>query len=135
MSKEEGIAGRDAMGRRVWDKEYFKHKYEASASSSQEPPSKRLVAAPTSSLKARSDDLTIDEKVNERRIVSVASGKTQQGGFYCETCDMLFRDSTSYLDHVNGRAHNRLLGMTMKVEEVTVERVIEKMKRIRAGLS
>lgn len=127
----EGISGRDSMGRRIWDTDYFKGKYETSINA--EPP-KKLIKGATEALKQRTEDLKIDEQVSQKRLVTNASGKTQQGGFYCEICDCLLRDSRAYLDHVNGRSHNRMLGMTMNVEAVTVERVIEKMKRIKAGL-
>jgi len=127
----EGSAGRDSMGRRVWDKEYFKEKYEQSAIA--EPP-KKVIKGPTESLRERDTSLAIDEKLNKRQLVTNASAKNQQGGFYCEVCDCLLRDSRAYYDHINGRSHNRMLGMTMNVEKVTVERVIAKMERIKAGL-
>jgi U4/U6.U5 tri-snRNP component SNU23 len=119
------------MGRRVWDKEYFKEKYEQSAIA--EPP-KKVIKGPTESLRERDTSLAIDEKLNKRQLVTNASAKNQQGGFYCEVCDCLLRDSRAYYDHINGRSHNRMLGMTMNVEKVTVERVIAKMERIKAGL-
>merc|ERR1712151_1198630 len=43
----------------------------------------------------------------------------------------LIKDSSSYLEHVNGRRHNRNLGMNMKVEKIGVERVREKLKAMR----
>ena len=123
-----GISGKDSMGRRIWDKEYFKEKYDAPE------PAKKLVKGATESLKERGEKLGIDERVSQKQIVTNASGKAQQGGFYCDVCDCLLRDSRAYLDHVNGRSHNRMLGMTMNVEKVTVDRVIAKMERIKAGL-
>lgn len=129
---QEGSAGRDSMGRRVWDKEYFAQKYEASSSLA-EPP-KKVIKGPTESLKERESAISVDNIVNKRQLVTNASSKTQQGGFYCQVCDCLLRDSRAYYDHINGRNHNRMLGMTMNVEKVTVERVIAKMERIKAGL-
>ena len=38
-------------------------------------------------------------------------------------CDALMKDSSSYLDHINGKKHNRLNGMNMKVERVDVNKV------------
>jgi U4/U6.U5 tri-snRNP component SNU23 len=128
---EEGMAGRDAMGRRVWDKDFFKSKYESSSSSG----AKRLVTGEAESLKHRSEDVGIDQKVSERKLVTNFTAKAQQGGFFCETCDCVLKDSRAYLDHINGRSHNRLLGKSMNVEKVTVERVIAKMLRIKQGLS
>jgi U4/U6.U5 tri-snRNP component SNU23 len=60
----------------------------------------------------------------------VSSSKSEQGGFYCNTCDVHFHDSDAYLAHINSKAHNRLLGMNMKVESVSVEKVRQKLKRM-----
>ena len=38
-------------------------------------------------------------------------------------CDCVLRDSQSYLDHINGKYHNRALGMSMNVERSTTEQV------------
>ena len=112
----------DAMGRRVWDKE--KYKVEEIQSST------RVVAAATSSLEDKRDKSVVFQ-VNQRRIVTNASSKANQGGFYCEPCDCLLRDSAAYLDHVNGRTHNKICGMNMQVEQVGVDRVIARMKFLR----
>jgi hypothetical protein len=36
-------------------------------------------------------------------------------------CDCILRDSMSYLDHINGKYHNRALGMNMRVERSTAD--------------
>lgn len=38
-------------------------------------------------------------------------------------CDCILRDSASYLDHINGKYHNRALGMTMRVEQKGLDAV------------
>ncbi len=38
-------------------------------------------------------------------------------------CDCILRDSMSYLDHINGKYHNRALGMTMRVERSNADQV------------
>jgi U4/U6.U5 tri-snRNP component SNU23 len=38
-------------------------------------------------------------------------------------CDVLLKDSHAYLDHLNGKWHNRALGMSMKVDKSTTEQV------------
>ena len=46
-----------------------------------------------------------------------------QAGYYCSVCDCILRDSQSYLDHINGKWHNRALGMSMRVERVSADEV------------
>ena len=38
----------------------------------------------------------------------------------------------AYLDHINGKWHNRALGMSMKVERSTVEQVKRKLEEVKA---
>ena len=35
----------------------------------------------------------------------------------CTVCECLLKDSLTWVDHINGRKHNRFLGMTMQVEK------------------
>ena len=46
-----------------------------------------------------------------------------QAGYYCSVCECILRDSQSYLDHINGKYHNRALGMSMRVERSTAHDV------------
>ena len=43
--------------------------------------------------------------------------------FFCELCKCALKDSTAWFDHINGKKHNRLKGMSMVVERVDVDRV------------
>ena len=52
---------------------------------------------------------------------------SQQAGYYCSVCDCTLRDSLSYLDHINGKWHNRALGMSMRVEKSTAEQVRQRL--------
>lgn len=57
------------------------------------------------------------------QVVGMNMPLNQQAGYFCSVCDCILRDSQSYLDHINGKWHNRALGMTMRVEKSTVEQV------------
>jgi U4/U6.U5 tri-snRNP component SNU23 len=49
------------------------------------------------------------------------------GVFYCKTCDATLYDNTAYIDHLNGKRHNKLLGMSLRVEKVELSKVKEKL--------
>ena len=44
-------------------------------------------------------------------------------GWHCRVCDCFLKDSLTYLDHINGRKHQRHLGYTMRVEKSTTDQV------------
>merc|ERR1711988_730404 len=51
----------------------------------------------------------------------------QNIGFYCSVCHCSLKDSVTYLDHINGRWHQRALGMTMRVENVDASKVRDRL--------
>ncbi len=44
-------------------------------------------------------------------------------GWHCRVCDCFLKDSLTYLDHINGRKHQRYLGYSMRVEKSTTAEV------------
>ena len=63
--------------------------------------------------------LDLKTQVNTVKVVD----STENSGFYCSACKITLKDSSSYLDHVNSRAHARNLGLEMRVEKATLEKV------------
>jgi U4/U6.U5 tri-snRNP component SNU23 len=59
---------------------------------------------------------------------SVTAPLSQQAGFYCDVCDCVLKDSMAYLDHINGKWHNRALGMSMTVEKSTADQVRKRLE-------
>lgn len=56
---------------------------------------------------------------------------TSSHGFLCSTCKASFTSSDAYLDHCNGRVHQRNLGLSVKVERVNeVERVKSRLEML-----
>ena len=60
------------------------------------------------------NELQIDKMVGKSMVVSGNMPMAQQGGFYCNVCECVVKDSISWLDHINGKKHNRALGMNMR---------------------
>ncbi|MEN2500108.1 MAG: zinc finger, matrin-type 2, partial [Marteilia pararefringens] len=58
--------------------------------------------------------------------VSVAGG-----GYFCDICDCLVKDSLSYLDHINGKKHQSFLGRTMKIKKTTLPDIRERMATLK----
>ncbi|KAI0685200.1 hypothetical protein BC835DRAFT_1385528 [Cytidiella melzeri] len=79
---------------------------------------------PTELMKRREGSLELDKNLGKTMVVQNSSGRGPGvPGFYCETCNRTYKDSTGYLDHINGRAHLRALGQTTRIERSTVEQV------------
>ena len=93
-------------------------------------------------LKSRSNRVDLTSKLGSVEIIdpnaasnvggnAASSGITGNGvtkcsdgvGWHCRVCDCFLKDSLTYLDHINGRKHQRYLGYTMRVEKSTVEEV------------
>merc|ERR1711953_1280377 len=72
-----------------------------------------------------------DKDLGKSKVVTVHTIKPMQGGYWCSVCECLLKDSATYLDHVNGRRHNRNLGMNMKVEKIGVDRIKDKLKAMK----
>lgn len=61
-------------------------------------------------------------------ITSVNAGDLEaQSVFYCKTCKVQLKDSNAWYDHINGKKHNQMLGMSMVVERVSADRVRDKL--------
>jgi U4/U6.U5 tri-snRNP component SNU23 len=86
-------------------------------------------------LRARSNIVDTESKVGKIEIVrpqATAAGDGPTGpGFWCETCKCLLKDSSSYLDHINGKKHQRNLGFSMRVERVGLEAVKARIKALK----
>lgn len=62
-------------------------------------------------------------------MISKTTPSSESGGYYCNVCDCVVKDSINFLDHINGRKHQRNMGMSMKVERSTLSQVQERFKQ------
>lgn len=76
-------------------------------------------------LQRRTEDLQLAKFVNSRQVISGADALSGQmaGAYYCKVCECSLRDSANYLAHINGKKHNRMLGMSMRAERSTLGEV------------
>ena len=118
--------------RREWDKDHFEQKakerldaelaLEADREQAKTAPQPIVQRAP---LQRRTEDLALTKFVGARTVISGADALSGQfaGAYFCKVCDCTLRDSANYLAHINGRKHNRMLGMSMRAERSTLGEV------------
>ena len=108
MSRQD--SKKDALGRRVWDKEAYRQKAE-----------EELMMTGLRLGKLAPKEVT---SLRERSEIDVeTAAKTGESSFFCETCGVQMTDSQAWLSHINGKTHNRLLGMTLDVEKTPAAKV------------
>ncbi|KDQ57815.1 hypothetical protein JAAARDRAFT_35507 [Jaapia argillacea MUCL 33604] len=143
MAEKKGAYGSSAPTadfRRKWDKEEYAEKAkkrdleekdrmqenEERMKQGKKPRKGRKDDAPkpTELMKQREHDLELDKNLGKTMVVQNAGGRGPGvPGFYCEACERTYKDSSAYLDHINGRAHLRKIGQTTRIARSTVEQV------------
>mmetsp|Transcript_16846 Transcript_16846/g.31904 ORF Transcript_16846/g.31904 Transcript_16846/m.31904 type:complete len:267 (+) Transcript_16846:111-911(+) len=98
-------------------------------------------------LKARRGKVDLDSKIGTTEIIlpdavatstsntsnSVTDGvkKNVNGiGWHCRVCDCFLKDSLTYLDHINGRKHQRALGFSMRTARSSTDEVVNKLDQL-----
>lgn len=70
---------------------------------------------------------------DEVRITDGVSKSSNGVGWHCKVCDCFLKDSMTYLDHINGRKHQRFLGYSMRAEKSTKSQVSNKLLVLAEG--
>ncbi len=112
--------------RRTWDKEEFeklaKERLKEEDDSDNSDDDGR-VPVKRDMLQARQYGVDLSSKLGKNIIITKTTPLSEQGGYYCNVCDCVVKDSINFLDHINGRKHQRNLGMSMRVERSSLDQV------------
>jgi len=79
---------------------------------------------------ARKSRLDVSALVGKQMLVPAGASMGKRGrgaGFYCDACDLTFKDNLQLVDHLNSRQHLIATGQTGEVRRATVEDVRERL--------
>jgi U4/U6.U5 tri-snRNP component SNU23 len=154
MSKPTAAGGTsDTAFRKTWDREEYAKKAADEEANRKAEGKARYEAkllgkkyhAPVdygslSATTARQERLKVDAMVGKTTIVPAGSalGKRGRGaGFYCEDCDLTFKDNIQLVEHFNSKQHLIATGQSGEVARASVEdvrlrlRMLAHQKRVR----
>lgn len=147
MSERRGAYGASAANdtsgfRRTWDRtEYAEKAAEREAKIKEEgkarhqaalegkkyrPDHKNISTEDAHETEARKARLNVADQVGKVQLVSGGAGQGKRGksaGFYCEACDLTFKDNLQFVEHLNSRQHLVASGESGEVRRATLEEV------------
>ncbi|KAJ3052729.1 zinc finger, matrin-type 2 [Rhizophlyctis rosea] len=147
MSSQKGFyssSAGDTDFRRKWDRAEYEKKAQSNAKDTKErekdeerkrkglKPKKKDTDPPAPALlQLRDTEVDLSSKLNKTEVVTVSQIASKQPGYYCDVCDCTVKDSVNYLDHINGKKHQQMLGMSMRVERSTADQVRARLERLK----
>lgn len=75
---------------------------------------------------ARRDIIDVSAQVGRTQLVAAGAGVGKRGksaGFYCQACDLTFKDNKQYVEHINTPQHLFNTGQTTEVKRATAQDV------------
>ncbi|CAA7397110.1 unnamed protein product [Spirodela intermedia] len=125
----DNAAGVDNTFRKKWNREeYLERAREREKQEEESRFSSKAKAPPIQRkpLKHRDYEVDLSSRLGKTQVVTPIAPLSQQAGYYCPVCECVVKDSANYLDHINGKKHQRALGMSMRVERASLQQVQER---------
>ncbi|KAI9855437.1 MAG: hypothetical protein M1824_006116 [Vezdaea acicularis] len=140
-----GTPASDTSFRKTWDKDEYAQKAAVRESKEKEESKARYEAKlagkkyiprastppDTRETTARSQRLDVSSFVGKTSLVPAGSAMGKRGkgaGFWCEDCDLTFKDNLQWVEHLNSKQHLVATGQTGEVRRATVEEVKERLR-------
>ena len=135
-------SGSDTSFRRTWDRDEYTAKAQERDQKAREEGKARHEAAlagkkyirrastpeDSKDTEARKARLNVAEQVGKTQLVAV-TGQGKRGksaGFYCDACDLTFKDNLQFVEHLNSKQHLVNTGESGEVRRATLEEVKER---------
>lgn len=80
---------------------------------------------------ARRNVIDLTAQIGKTQLVPAGAGVGKRGrsaGFYCEPCDLTFKDNKQYVEHLNTTQHLINTGQTTQVKRATAKEVHERIE-------
>ncbi|EHY53742.1 hypothetical protein ABEF92_006320 [Exophiala dermatitidis] len=143
-----GAPASDTDFRRTWDKAEYEAKAKKEKEEQREEAKARYEAklegkkwhkpvdfSALESTSARNSRLDVASMVGKSTLVPAGStvGKRGKGaGFYCEACDLTYKDNVQYIEHLNSKQHLFNTGQSGDVKRATLQEVRERLEMLKA---
>ncbi|XP_053574580.1 zinc finger matrin-type protein 2 [Bombina bombina] len=120
-----GSGSKSTDFRRKWDKDEYEKLANRRITEEREKKDGKPLQPPIKRELLRHRDYKVDLSPNLEKplVITKTTPQSEMGGYYCNVCDCVVKDSINFLDHINGKKHQRNLGMSMRVERSTLDQV------------
>lgn len=143
-----GAPASDTDFRRTWNREEYAAKAKAEEDKKKEENKARYEAklegkkwhkhvdlSELDATSARGSRLDVASMVGKTTIVPASAGIGKRGrsaGFYCEACDLTYKDNVQYIEHLNSKQHLINTGQSGEVKRATLQDVRDRIEMLRA---
>ncbi|KAK5084816.1 hypothetical protein LTR05_005895 [Lithohypha guttulata] len=143
-----GAPASDTDFRRTWDREAYAAKAKAEDEKRKEESKARYEAklegkkwhkhvdmSELDTTSARASRLDIASMVGKTTIIPASAGVGRRGkgaGFYCEACDLTYKDNVQYIEHLNSKQHLINTGQSGEVKRATLQDVKDRIELLKA---